>query len=129
MKEVRPRMSEQEYELYRSFREQHKALIDECEKNGVPASEVTHYWHKSERFSMFVKPKGVSLSTLKYELIKDVKLHSPLYPEIIYPENNDPHLLVIDPADVHLGKLCSSFETGEEYNNQIAVKRVNEGVA
>jgi hypothetical protein len=129
MKEVRPRMSEQEYELYRSFREQHKALIDECEKNGVPASEVTHYWHKSERFSMFVKPKGVSLSTLKDELIRDIKLHAPLYPEIIYPEINDPHLLVIDPADVHLGKLCSAFETGEEYNNQIAVKRVNEGVA
>jgi hypothetical protein len=26
------------------------------------------------------------------------------------------------------GKLCSSFESGESYNNQIAVKRVLEGV-
>ena len=38
------------------------------------------------------------------------------------------YLLVIDPADVHIGKLASSFETGEDYNNQIAVQRVQEGV-
>jgi hypothetical protein len=29
---------------------------------------------------------------------------------------------------IHIGKLCSSFESGESYNNQIAVKRVLEGV-
>jgi hypothetical protein len=34
----------------------------------------------------------------------------------------------LDPADIHIGKLASSFETGEEYNNQIAVQRVKEGV-
>lgn len=38
------------------------------------------------------------------------------------------YLLVIDPADVHIGKLALSFETGEDYNNQIAVQRVQEGV-
>jgi hypothetical protein len=38
------------------------------------------------------------------------------------------YLLVIDPADIHIGKLCDSFETGSDYNSQIAVKRVKEGV-
>lgn len=38
------------------------------------------------------------------------------------------HLLVIDPADVHIGKLSDSFETGEDYDSQIAVQRVKEGV-
>jgi hypothetical protein len=33
------------------------------------------------------------------------------------------YLLVLDPADIHIGKLCSSFEVGEDYNNQIAVQR------
>jgi hypothetical protein len=42
--------------------------------------------------------------------------------------NKDGHLLVVDPADVHIGKLADSFETGESYDNQIAVKRVREGV-
>jgi hypothetical protein len=41
---------------------------------------------------------------------------------------NEGHLLVLDPADVHVGKLAESFEVGEDYNNQIAVQRVREGV-
>ena len=36
--------------------------------------------------------------------------------------------MVVDPADVHIGKLCTAFESGEDYNSQIAVKRVLEGV-
>ena len=34
----------------------------------------------------------------------------------------------MDPADVHIGKLASAFETGEDYNSQIAVKRVHDGI-
>jgi len=37
-------------------------------------------------------------------------------------------LLVVDPADIHIGKLCEAFDTGEDYNCQIAVQRVREGV-
>jgi hypothetical protein len=43
-------------------------------------------------------------------------------------KKDDEHLLMIDPADIHIGKLAESFETGEDYNNQIAVQRVREGV-
>ena len=43
-------------------------------------------------------------------------------------KKDDEHLLIIDPADIHIGKLADSFETGEDYNNQIAVQRVREGV-
>lgn len=42
--------------------------------------------------------------------------------------NEESHLLVISPADLHIGKLSESFETGEDYNNQIAVQRAKEGV-
>jgi len=38
------------------------------------------------------------------------------------------YLLIVDPADVHISKIADSFETGEEYNSQIAVQRVKEGV-
>ena len=41
---------------------------------------------------------------------------------------SDAHLLVVDACDVHIGKLCDSFEVGEDYNNQIAVQRVQSGV-
>jgi hypothetical protein len=42
--------------------------------------------------------------------------------------DEESHLLVISPADLHIGKLSESFETGEDYNNQIAVQRAKEGV-
>lgn len=48
--------------------------------------------------------------------------------EYVRQESKDNHLLVVDPCDIHIGKLCDAFEVGEEYNNQIAVSRVKEGV-
>lgn len=43
-------------------------------------------------------------------------------------EEEEEYLLVIDPCDLHIGKLAESFETGEDYDSQIAVKRAKEGV-
>ena len=36
--------------------------------------------------------------------------------------------MVLDPADIHIGKLCSRLEVGKDYNSQIAVQRVLDGV-
>jgi hypothetical protein len=36
--------------------------------------------------------------------------------------------LVIDPADIHIGKLAKAFECGDEYNTKIAIDRVMQGV-
>ena len=44
------------------------------------------------------------------------------------PNEKESFLLLVDPADIHVGKLAQSFETGEDYDNQIAVQRVKEGV-
>ena len=71
----------------------------------------------------------ISIYKLRDKVIEEMNKHSPSYPQIKRRRNNDSHLLVIDPADIHIGKLATSFETGEDYNSQIAVKRVKEGVA
>lgn len=42
--------------------------------------------------------------------------------------NKESYLLVVDPCDLHIGKLAESFETGEDYDSQIAVKRAKDGV-
>lgn len=60
--------------------------------------------------------------------LEDLKVYSPKYNTYKREEQNEAHLLVIDPADIHIGKLCSAFEVGESYNNQIAVNRVLSGV-
>ena len=75
-----------------------------------------------------MKPKKISYEEVGNRIISEMKNYSPKYPKLKRRELIDPHLLVIDPADVHIGKLCDSFETGEDYNSQIAVKRVLEGV-
>lgn len=121
--QIRPRITEDEYNLILS----HRALVSECEEKGVPVEDVKHYWYKSKDFSLFVKPEK-SVNHVVQELIKEAKKYAPKYPVIKYPKKKDGHLLVIDPADLHLNKLCSAFETGEEYNINIAKDRLFKGI-
>ena len=123
-KDFRKRLTQEENEIITN----HRALRVECETNGIPLSEVNHYWYKGKSFSLHVKNNGVSLDKVREDVIKAMNNHSPSYKKIKRTKSKDAHLLVIDPADIHIGKLSSSFETGEEYNSQIAVKRVKEGV-
>lgn len=110
-------------------KEHQSGLIAECEAVGIDFEKVNHFWYKGKNYSIHVvgdKQKGVQ--ELKDEIIAEMQEYSPVYPKIKYNKQKDNHLLVIDPADVHIGKIASSFETGEDYNSQIAVKRVHEGV-
>lgn len=120
----RPRLSEEENEIITN----HRALKKECEANGIPISDVNHYWYKGKSFSLHVKKNGISLDKIRKDIIKEMNKHSPSYPKIKRKKTKSPHLLVVDPADIHIGKLSSSLETGEDYNSQIAVKRVKDGV-
>jgi hypothetical protein len=124
----RIRLSEEEYSLIQERRKEHEALAKECDEKGIPFNDVKHYWHKGQNFSLFVKPKETDIEQVLKGLVEEIKAYAPKYPTIKYPKIKDGHLLVIDPADVHIGKLCSSFETGEEYNAQVAVERVRNGV-
>jgi len=120
----RPRLNEQEYDLIKK----HRALQKECEAMGIPLKDVDHYWHKGQNFSLHVKNKVVSPEELRDGIIEAMDKHSPSYKKIPRTKSEDGHLLVIDPADIHIGKLATSFETGEDYDSQIAVKRVKKGV-
>ena len=61
-------------------------------------------------------------------LIEEMRSYAPKYPKVKYKESKESHCLVFDPADIHIGKIASSFETGEDYNSQIAVSRVMNGL-
>ena len=105
------------------------ALIQECEAVGLPVDDVKQYWYKGERFSINLRGGSVvTYDQLRDEIIEDMKNHAPKYSPIKRLNNKDGHLLVIDPADIHIGKLCSISDSGE-YNTDIAVKRVLDGVA
>jgi hypothetical protein len=99
----------------------------------IDYTTVKHLWLKDKEASVFVKnPNFVEQETqdlqeLRSKLIDSLKDYTPKYPKIERPKNVKKKLLVVSPADIHIGKLSSAFETGEDYNNQIAVKRVLEG--
>jgi len=120
----RMRLTDDEYKLITG----HRALEKECEEKGIPLADVNHYWHKGKHFSLHVNKPGVNVADMREEIKKDMDAHSPKYPKIKREKSKDGHCLVIDPADIHIGKLATAFETGEDYNSQIAVQRVLAGV-
>lgn len=126
----RPRLSSDEAAIlqeYREKRKEHEALLEECRVKGIPVDSVNYYWYKSDKFSINVK-NNVNHQQVISEIIGELANLAPAYPEIKYKVNDDYHLLVIDPADIHISKLARALETGDEYNHDIAFQRVKEAV-
>lgn len=69
-----------------------------------------------------------SIEKAMEKAIEMMNSNSPVYKPKFYETQTDPHLLLIDVADLHIGKYTSSNETGENYNIKIAVDRAMEGV-
>lgn len=73
--------------------------------------------------------KGKDLEDFHQNILKDLaKIENKPITIARQKSSEESHLFVVDLADIHIGKLSDSFETGEDYNNQIAVKRVKEGL-
>lgn len=123
------RLNQTEVEIIHEYRRVHNEAID----NGLDPKTIKHGWIKNDKSSLFFRNpnfEGEEEKKSKFvnDLLKSLKEHSPNYDKIKRVKSKDGHLLVVDPADVHVGKLCTVFETGVEYNSQIAVKRCLEGV-
>ena len=112
----------------------YRGLKEAAKDAGVDVNSVKHGWLKTKQASLFFKnplhkdEAENKLEELSKKLVEDLKQFAPKFPKLVRKEKKKDYLLVIDPADIHIGKLADSFETGEDYNNQIAVKRVKEGV-
>ena len=129
--EKRYRLKEDEWNLIDEYRTDKKAkslLADECNEVGIDVNSVSHYWYKSKKFSIFAKPNEYTRDEFLKSIEDLISNYSPSYPHIDYPKREDGHLLIINPADVHIGKYADALETGEDYNIEIAKERVREGV-
>jgi hypothetical protein len=112
--------------------------IDEyCAYYQIPKEQVKTYklvTHSSKGAYYNIASRDVkedfSFDTFKEDLLESISKISTLPRTItrVPDTNKDGHLLVVDPADVHIQKLATVFETGDEYNSQIACQRVREGV-
>jgi len=140
LKGKRLRLSAEEVELIYEFRgkdleniNSNSALDLHLLERGIDKKDVISVKHwqnmKGElRFSIVTKEDvGVSESTIIKNISKFIEEYSPDYPKIKRKKTSS-HLLVVNPADIHIGKYANSDETGEEYNVNIAFVRVIEGI-
>jgi len=127
---ARFRLKQDEIEILMQYR----GIKEATNEAGVDDKDVKHGWLKTKQASLFFKNPNFKqeelneIQRIKDECIKEVKLYAPKYHAIEIIKSTDTHLLVIDIADLHIGKLATAFETGEDYNSQIAVKRAKDGL-
>ena len=127
---ARFRLKQDEIEILMQYR----GIKEATDEAGVDDKDVKHGWLKTKDASLFFKNPNFKVEELneiqriKDECINEVKKYAPKYHAIETIKSEDTHLLVIDIADLHIGKLATAFETGEDYNSQIAVKRAKDGL-
>ena len=87
-------------------------------------------WIKSKEASIYIKNSEnlISFEEARQEFLEQMMNYSPQIPTIKREPIKDKHLLVIDIADLHVGKLAEASETGDKYNSKIAKKRAIRGV-
>lgn len=118
--------------------DQHEGFYKATDEVDIPITSARNMWIKTKNkdglnYSVlaknphFVDEKSVDYKMFQTEIIKELQNYIPKYPTIERTISENKRLFIFDPADIHIGKLCSAFEVGESYNNQIAVQRVLKG--
>ena len=108
-----------------------KGIQQQAKDHNLNLKDVHSGWVKNKTSSLYFQnpnfKKGDENKFAK-DLVESLIGHSPVYETIQRAKITEGHLLIVDPADIHIGKLCTAFETGKNYNSQKAVKQVLKGV-
>lgn len=114
------------------WEEHNESTADEVmERHNLDKARWDKMWLKEDGVSILVSnpnkadDSAVSIEEIMKDFRKEMKQHSPKYPKLKRKKIKDGHLLVIDPADLHIGKLGITYEN---YNTAKALKRAEEGV-
>lgn len=107
------------------------AVTEQMTTDSIPINDVKHLWHKTDQASYFITNplyKSEEKELFLDSVLDLISSRATKYPTIKRSALKKAHLLVINPADIHIGKLATAYETGEDYNIAIAEQRVKEGV-
>jgi len=137
----RLRLSIEEVDMIRELRanqidniNDNSALSTHLNERGINQDDVisVKHWQSAGgdyRFSIVTKENvGIKEKDIFDKVNTFVNEYAPAYHTIERIPQTDPHLLVVNPADIHIGKYANSTETGEDYNSSIAIQRVMEGI-
>jgi len=124
-KSNRYRLNEEQQELFFSLKENNtfEDILNDNKFN--PQSNWEYGWMKTKEGSIFVKnphkdEEVFNPEDFRDKLVNELKSYSPSFTAFKRPEYKEPHALVIDIADLHVGKYSSFFETGEDYDSSKA---------
>jgi hypothetical protein len=137
----RLRLSEEEVEMVYENRAEsttnlngNTALDIHLSERGISKKDVVSvkHWQSANgeyRFSVVTK-EDLSIDTddVLEKIGSFIEEHSPYYPSVKRENKNANHLLVINPADIHIGKYASEVESDSHYNVETACMRVLEGL-
>jgi len=139
MKDNRYRLKDDEVQLIEQYRAKTLDNINDnsvldlhLKDRGIDKADVisVKHWQSASgefRFSVVTKEnKDLNSKDVISKLKEFLEKRAPKYDKVEYKGGD--HLLVINPADIHIGKYCSVDETGESYDRAIAVSRVVEGL-
>ena len=137
----RLRLSEDEVEMVYENRAEsttnfngNTALDIHLSERGISKKDVVSvkHWQSASgeyRFSIVTKEDVSTDADNIIEKIKDfIDNHSPEYPPVKRKTKEGSHLLVVNPADIHIGKYANAAETGDGYDVETACMRVLEGL-
>ena len=110
------------------------ALDIHLEERGIKKEDVVSvkHWQSSSgelRFSIVTKEDDFDKQNVLKQINNFIAEHAPYYPKRKKVKKDiNSHLLVINPADIHIGKYSNDNETGDGYDIDTAVERVIEGI-
>lgn len=102
----------------------------QLQANNFKEDNWSYGWLKGKEGSVFIRNTDgeISLDEIRDEFISEIKDYTVEYPTIKRKKIKQGHTILIPLSDLHINKLSTKEETGEEYNSEIAVKRAIEGV-
>ncbi len=71
--------------------------------------------------------ESVDYEQIRTEMISEMKKLSPKVDKYKRKNNKDPHCLVLDIADLHIGKLATKDGSNDNYNEDVAIDRAIKG--
>lgn len=111
------------------------SISEYCDTYDIPLEQIKSYkivTHNGKAPYYNIQSRdittNVNFEEFGKKILEQISNIKELPKTVVRDEVSDGHLLVVDLADIHIGKLASAFETGEEYNSQIAVQRCKEGL-
>lgn len=112
----------------------HSVIDETLHRNSVRGDSWKAAWVKDKETGVSVlvknmdfKEEVVDYNLIKDEMIEEMKHLSPTVAKYKRNPTKDAHCLVLDIADLHIGKLATTYGANGEYNVDIAVQRAMDG--